>query len=59
MEGSITVAEVEADNVQTDADHVFEGFFVTAGRPDGSNDFGVVADAGEVTVFLCHECSCS
>ena len=58
VEGGVAVAEVEAHDVQADADHVFEGFFVAAGRADGGDDFGVVADAREVAVFFAHGCSC-
>ena len=58
VEGGVAVAEVEAHDVQADADHVFEGFLVAAGRADGGDDFGVVADAREVAVFFAHGCSC-
>ncbi|KAE9494135.1 hypothetical protein F9Z36_1579 [Neisseria gonorrhoeae] len=55
MEFGRAVAEVEADDVQAaDADHVFQQFDVVAARPKGGDDFGVVADAGQIAACLVH-----
>ena len=55
MEFRRAVAEVETDDIQTAyTDHVFQQLDIVAARPQRSDDFGVVADAGYIAFCITH-----